>query len=289
MKYTSTAQQWSEPIAQAPISFKTIASVKRSPQWAFIESKIRDHYGLIDGLRTCEIGAGQGKMSAIMALLGAQVTVLDYSAGALEKSRELFTYIGARAEFVQCDALRMPLEHCNAYDISFSLGAAEHFVGKERGDFIRAHSRVLKPGGWSFIVVPNRKCFPYRFGLELQKLAGLWTILEVPFSKKELHAIAGEAGFSDIAISGFNFREGTRVIQVGNSVKHMLLKTEFGKWLRKLKGDRPINDELRIQCIDQSKEVEYRDQILRPITMWFASPWDDVFGYALIMHGHRTK
>lgn len=228
-------------------------------------------------------------MSAIMALLGAQVTVLDYSASAIEKSRELFTYIGAKAEFVQCDALRMPLEHSNAYDISFSLGAAEHFVGKERVDFIRAHSQVLKPGGWSFIVVPNRKCSPYRFGLVLLKLAGLWTILEVPFGKNELYAIAGEAGFSKIAVSGFNFREGTRVIQVGNSVKHMLLKTEFGKWLRRLKGERPINDELRMQCIDQSKEVECRDQILRPIIKWFTSHLDDVFGYALIMSGRRSE
>jgi len=108
MKYTSSPEQWGENITKAAIHFKAIASVKVSPQWAFIESKIREHYGRVDGLSTIEIGAGLGKMSAIMALMGGQSTVLDYSPAVIVKSEEMFTYIGANAEFTSCDALKLP-------------------------------------------------------------------------------------------------------------------------------------------------------------------------------------
>ena len=285
MKYTSSPQQWGELTNDVSISYKTIARIKDKPQWAFIESKIRERHKHISCLRTIEIGAGLGKMSAIMSLMESQTTVLDYSPAAIAKSKQMFDYIGGKAEFMACDALKLPEQYYGKYDVSFSLGAAEHFVGSERNDFIAAHYNVLKPGGISFIVVPNKYSYPYRIGLAMSKMLGRWNILEVPFSKRELAKRATEVGFTNVKVYGFNFSEAMGFMHGTEAIKYLLLKTTVGVYMRKLRNKyhTVINNE------DAIADTTYRAKLQNPITTWRTTPWDNAFGYALIMYGRREK
>ena len=66
-------------------------------------------------------------MSALMALKGASITLIDYSQIALNKAKALFQNIGVNANFMKGNILDMPGDLLNSFDISMSFGLVEHF------------------------------------------------------------------------------------------------------------------------------------------------------------------
>jgi hypothetical protein len=93
-------------------------------------------------------------------------------------------------------------------------------------EFIRAHARVLKKGGRTFIVVPNAYCFPYRIAMGLRKLFGLWpkNLPEIPFSRVELLRLGRGAGLSNCRVVPATFFRDDLRYWIGENVKSLLRK-----------------------------------------------------------------
>ncbi|UCC94464.1 MAG: class I SAM-dependent methyltransferase [Candidatus Omnitrophota bacterium] len=174
-----------------------------SVRWKKIEKKIVNRHGSFKELDVAEIGSGRGEVSALMAQRGANVTLIDYSEVALGKAKELFNNIGVNANFLKADIRDIPKHLLNSFDVSMSFGLVEHFDYPLRRDMVKLHGDLLKPGGISFIAVPNTWCVPYRFFMKLSKMLGYCSEgFEVPFSRSELKKIAVSAGFGPYEIVG---------------------------------------------------------------------------------------
>lgn len=181
----------------------TLALERASVRWSRIRERVA---GDLSGLRVIEIGAGVGTAAALFAEAGAEVTVLDYSPKALERSKAFFANNGLAAKLVAADALDLPDDLRGAFDICLSLGLAEHFTGEQRVAMIRSHLEVLKPGGHAFISVPNRANPPYRLYKFTAERTGHWKVgEEYPFSKRELLEVAEKAGASEAEVFGESF------------------------------------------------------------------------------------
>jgi len=63
----------------------------RSNRWKKISKRVRNHFGSFKGLRVVELGSGRGTESLLMALHGADVTLVDNSNTALKRAKELFS------------------------------------------------------------------------------------------------------------------------------------------------------------------------------------------------------
>tara|TARA_Y100001968_G_C18783814_1_gene447946 strand:+ start:156 stop:434 length:279 start_codon:yes stop_codon:yes gene_type:complete len=68
----------------------SIATEEKSIRWNRIKQFVLKEFGSFKNLKTIEIGAGVGTYSALMAREGADVTLLDYSNKALQRSQEFF-------------------------------------------------------------------------------------------------------------------------------------------------------------------------------------------------------
>lgn len=175
-------------------------------RWHQMQEQIETRLGPIPSLSTIEVGAGLGDFSVIFNKLGARTCLADYSAEAIKRARERFDKSGLEAEFVLADMLDVPLGLRDKYDVSFSLGLAEHFYKADRNKIIKAHLDVLKPGGLAFISIPYRYSPLYRIWMAHRKLQGRWEYgLEVPFSKKEITALGEQAGFKTIGFIQSSF------------------------------------------------------------------------------------
>lgn len=196
---------WEKPLTAEQDAF-ALAKEAHSVRWKRIEARILTAYGRFDGLRVIEIGAGAGTNAALMAQRGAAVTILDYSDLALDRAREFFARHQLAATYVNADALALPPEWLNRFDISTSFGLVEHFRGESRHTIARAHLDVLKPGGLTFISVPNKFCPPYRIFKFTAQRTGKWIFgEEYPSSRWELAGIAKALGARQAEVFGGSF------------------------------------------------------------------------------------
>jgi ubiquinone/menaquinone biosynthesis C-methylase UbiE len=176
-----------------------IRKEKNSLRWKEMEKILKENFETIDNLKTIEVGSGLGDFSLLLNKEGAKTTLADYSDEALSKARVRFKAHGCNAHYVLANMLDVPDKYRNKYDVSFSLGVAEHFENKDRFKIINAHGQVLKKGGLTFISVPYRYSFIYRLWMYRSIKKGDWPYgLEIPFSKKELKSLAEQSGFKTI-------------------------------------------------------------------------------------------
>jgi 2-polyprenyl-3-methyl-5-hydroxy-6-metoxy-1,4-benzoquinol methylase len=170
-------------------------------RWQRIESAIIEKLGSFQGLRTIEIGVGTGTISALLRKKGAEVTVFDYSEKALEQAGSFFYMNGLNVNCIKSDALNLPENTLNSYDVSISLGLTEHFKGQNRFTIKKAHFDILKKGGITFISVLNKYNPPYRIFKFLTELTEKWSVgVEYPYSRKEFKEM-----MSKMKISTYSF------------------------------------------------------------------------------------
>ena len=174
---------------QTPANFqRMLANERTGIRWQRLRKLINAELGGFTGLKVIEIGAGTGTCAFLMAELGARVTILDYSAEALESSRNLFGARQISVSHLHCNALHLPKSIQNQFDIAMSFGLAEHFRGKERIQILQAHVDLIRPEGIAIISVPNALNPPYRLWKWLDEWRGRWPVgEEYPFTRRELH------------------------------------------------------------------------------------------------------
>lgn len=278
----NTSQLWDEfwkntdPIEEDILK---LAMEENSIRWQRIEKIVLKKFGSFENLEVIEIGAGSGTNAALMAKRGAQITILDYSEKALVRARELFERNNLSAEFIKQNALSLPSDLLNKYDISMSFGLAEHFRGDERIKINKAHFDILKKGGITFISVPNKYNFPYRIFKFIAECTDRWEVgEEYPYSRKEFRDICKQIGITKYSFSGdslfssFSFIKQIKTILL-NDITRKVLKMVRGGWRVQRYIDRHKSRFNRNSSIFNKKEKgTFLDQYL---------------SYALVVYGTK--
>ena len=121
-------------------------------------SSIRDKMSLLrgviePGMKFLEIGCAPGKMlSWVAAVLGAEVSGVDYSEAGVRVARRLFRELGLAADIRNEDVFSTTFAE-RSFDVVYSAGVIEHFA--DPAEIVRIHAKLLKPGGLALITVPN--------------------------------------------------------------------------------------------------------------------------------------
>jgi SAM-dependent methyltransferase len=184
--------------------FRSCMGYASCPGWRTIQEAVLTNFAGFPGLRTVELGCGEGKVSLLFALLGARTTLVDYSDKQLRNARHIAEAFEIEPVFMSSNLLRLPNELLGCYDVSMSFGTAEHFFGEDRQRVFDVHLSVLRPGGIAFLWVPNRWGLLFHAGVAARRSLGRETchIDEIPFSRRELTERASRAGFREIQIVG---------------------------------------------------------------------------------------
>jgi 2-polyprenyl-3-methyl-5-hydroxy-6-metoxy-1,4-benzoquinol methylase len=191
-------------------------------RWRVQMEHIRTRFGSMEGLKVVEIGAGRATNALMYARHGAEVTILDQSALALDLAQQRFARFGLTATSVEADVFDLPAELLDAFDVSMSFGLCEHFLGPRRLAVVKAHLDVVRPGGLALVNVPNKFSPFYRAWMGIAKRRGTWTLgTEVPFSAremKELGTLSGGQPLKPVHCGGL----GTLINQGPNTVLRRL-------------------------------------------------------------------
>jgi SAM-dependent methyltransferase len=128
----------------------------RQPR-SFYQNAILDvfdrHLPTNPSLSIAEVGGAPGQYLAYMHKhFGYRVTCVDFSATGCQKTSENFRLLGIPGDVIQADIFAddatLPL-----FDVVYSLGLIEHFA--DRTPIVERHVRLLKPGGYLVLGVPN--------------------------------------------------------------------------------------------------------------------------------------
>ncbi len=152
----------------------------------------------VEGLRVLEVGAGSGRDGIVLAERGARVVSLDYSLPSLRLIKAQASGTGPPA--VCCgDAFALPFAD-DTFDIVFHQGLLEHFRNPD--DLVAENARVLKPGGYLLVDVPQRWHY-YTVIKHLLIALRLWFAgWEREFSVGELEGMLRRHSFSIVSRYG---------------------------------------------------------------------------------------
>ena len=131
------------------------------------------------GASLLEAGSGSGELSAYLASIGYNVTLLDLSDVALSLSRELFKKHGLLGSFQKGDLFNLPFAE-GSFDCVWNSGVLEHYTDQEIVAALKEMARVSK--GLVITVVPNAGAIFYRLGKwNLERKGKLKTVKGMPF------------------------------------------------------------------------------------------------------------
>jgi len=191
MKRTSEKRHWDEFWASSPGLEDVYANDDRLVTFLLSQLDVR-------GKRVLEVGAGTGRDSLALANAGARVTTFDYS----DESLRLIAGIADdKMEIVCGDALALPFADAS-FDIVFHQGLLEHF--RQPQDLLRENHRVLRPGGYVLVDVPQRWHY-YTLIKHMLMAANRWFAgWETEFTTGELSRLLRAAGFEITGAYGSN-------------------------------------------------------------------------------------
>lgn len=147
----------------------------------------------LKGKKILEVAAGSGRDSFQLAREKAIVYVLDYSPQALHIVKNLNEQNDVSVYLIQADAFQIPIPEATL-DIVFHQGLMEHY--KDPLPLLREHFRVLKPGGFLLIDVPQRY-HVYTLIKHILIFFNKWFAgWETEFSIGQLKKIVEQSGFT---------------------------------------------------------------------------------------------
>ncbi|QLC34465.1 class I SAM-dependent methyltransferase [Halarchaeum sp. CBA1220] len=114
--------------------------------------------GLIRG-PVLDVGCGTGELALFLARRGLDVLGIDLSERAVAQAREKARWRRVPAQFLAWDALRLPALADAGFAFETVVDSAMfHVLGDaERDRFVAGLERVLRPGGWYFLLGDARR------------------------------------------------------------------------------------------------------------------------------------
>lgn len=229
---------WTDPglATQAEL---ILANEKASRRWQIIQQQVAHHYQSFDKLSVIELGCGTGSYGAIFAQLGANLTLLDYSKQALKQSKKFYRQNKLEANWIQSDALKPPSSLLTKFDISLSVGLAEHFIGASRKQIFNSHLSLLKPNGLAILIIPNAYNLPYRLYKLIATTTQRWQFgEEYPFTRNEIGQIGQSLKATVIAIKGDELYSSIKFLLPANFLRRWF-KVGLPKSLSKIRQEKP--------------------------------------------------
>ena len=107
------------------------------------------------GKRILEIGAGTGRDSFPLVERGAIVYQLDYAENSLRILKRMAAGAGYDVIILGGDTFRLPFRD-DSFDVVFHQGLLEHFRAPQAELLLRENIRVIEPGGYLLVDVPQR-------------------------------------------------------------------------------------------------------------------------------------
>ncbi len=141
-----------------------------------------------ENLKWLEAGAGSGKISAKLAKMGANVTLIDYSPAAVELQKRVFIEENIEGSFALGNIRNTPYDN-HTFDIVWSSGVLEHFDLDEQVSILKEFKRITKPCGLIITIVPYAGSPFYLLGKWWAERTGSWQYgYEVPVLSLQEHA-----------------------------------------------------------------------------------------------------
>ena len=155
--------------------------------------------GGLRGRRILEVGAGTGRDAVALAAAGATVVTIDYVKGSLGLTQKAAAQARADVTAVCGDGLGMPFPD-GAFDVVFHQGLLEHF--REPGFLLRENVRVLKPGGYLVVDVPQTFHY-YTVGKQVLIALNRWFAgWETQFTPDQLERLCAATGMQVVRTYG---------------------------------------------------------------------------------------
>jgi 2-polyprenyl-3-methyl-5-hydroxy-6-metoxy-1,4-benzoquinol methylase len=136
--YEAWAARFGRP-AEAALKLKKDPAVRLYP--------ILPYFGDVKGKKIANLMGSNGTKGIALALLGAQVTVIDISEGNRKYAQELAAGAGVDIDYIVSDVLQLPQAVLQPqYDIVFAeMGIVHYFTNLK--PFFEVVCSLLKPGG----------------------------------------------------------------------------------------------------------------------------------------------
>jgi len=117
----------------------------------------------LSGLRLIDIGCGGGLLSEPFARMGAKVTAIDASDKNIKVARLHSEKMGLDIDYRCTTPEQICKEGSEAYDIVLALEIVEHVA--DVPEFLRACTKMVKPGGILFMSTLNRTVKSYAMAI----------------------------------------------------------------------------------------------------------------------------
>ncbi len=137
--------------------------------------------GAFGGLTLLDVGCGGGLIAEPMRRLGFAVTAIDASAGNIGTARIHAAQQGLDIAYRAATVEQLEAEGAGPFDMVLTLEVIEHVADPEA--FIRACSRMVKPGGMMIVATLNRTLK----SLTLGKFAAEYVLRWVPAGTHDWH------------------------------------------------------------------------------------------------------
>jgi ubiquinone/menaquinone biosynthesis C-methylase UbiE len=159
----------------------------------------------LEGARVLEVGTGSGAIAASLVEAVGPLGRVE----AIDVVDERVVTDGVR--FTRVEGTEVPFEDAS-FDVVISNHVIEHVGDRdEQLRHLRELCRVLQPGGWAYLAMPNRwrlvephfnlpllSWLPARLRSGYVRLAGRGERYDCdPMSRRELRALVAEAGFEE--------------------------------------------------------------------------------------------
>lgn len=174
------------------------------------------------GKSFCEVGCGSATTSALLAEMGADISLVDLSPKALQFARELFDRQGLKANFFQQDALKMDFPD-GKFDVVWNGGVVEHFDDEGKIKLIAEMWRILKPGGILLVKVPNRWDVPFMIYKTWALWRNTWPFgYEDDMTVQRCTLLARKAGVNNFRVFAYNPIVGWWFLKFGKQITQLL-------------------------------------------------------------------
>lgn len=146
--------------------------------------------------KSIELGAGTGQFSLILKKLGFidEVYLVDVEKGALDIAKKLFNEFGEKCNIIHSDLFDLKKDKKTKkdkkFDLCFSGGLIEHFVGAEQREVVKIHLDLAEEVIFQF-PYDSKTYWAMRNLITLRE--GKWPFgYEYPLSKKDIFRLIYE-------------------------------------------------------------------------------------------------